>query len=258
MIKNMFKFFRDVKLAIPMSILVFIVLWLTFNLLSREFTQNNKLNKLQKDILLTVKISKVIHEIQKERGMSVGFVVSNGKNFKEDLQMQREWTDEKITAFSTVKRSKSIFKNIKSKIKHVRDSIDTLSLNTDDTISCYTNINNRLMNIIVKIAKTSNFKGITQDLIAYSNFLYSKEYTGIERALGIQIISSNSTKQAQINKFHAIVVKQELFTQLFENYATKSFKVKYQKFDELENMKKIIYRQQPYTKNTKYHKNKTN
>jgi len=240
MLKNMFKSFRDVKLAIPISILIFIVFWLTFNLLSKEFKQNSELNKLQKDILLTVKISKVIHEIQKERGMSAGFIVSKGTNFKKDLQIQRKLTDKKILAFETTHQGKSILKSIQNKIKHIRGSIDMLSLNTDDAISCYTNINNNLMDIIIDISKTSNSIDITQDLIAYSDFLYSKEYAGIERAIGTQIISSEHIAQNQINKFNALIVKQELFKQLFNKYASDRLKVRYKKFPVLEKMKETI------------------
>jgi len=240
MLKNMFKSFRNVKLTIPISILILIVFWLTFNLLSKEFEQNSELNKLQKGILLTVKISKVIHEIQKERGMSAGFLVSHGVNFKSALLEQRKVTDKKILTFKKNTQNKPILNSIDNKIKHLRDSIDMLSLTTDDAVNCYTDINNKLMDIIVDISKTSTSVDITQDLIAYSNFLYAKEYAGIERAMGTQIISNESIKQNHINKFNALIVKQELFKKLFDNYASDRLKVKYKKFPQLNQMRKII------------------
>ncbi|NPA60016.1 MAG: PAS domain S-box protein, partial [Epsilonproteobacteria bacterium] len=90
------------------------------------------------------------------------------------------------------------------------------------------------------ISKTSKFPTITQNLIAYSDFLYLKEYAGIERALGTELISSKVINQKKINNFNAIIVKQKIFKELFFKYSTDSLKVKQKKFLELEKMRKII------------------
>ena len=54
---------------------------------------------LDQGVTLATKISIVIHELQKERGTSAGFLGSKGKNFGENLQKQRQLSDEKIKEF---------------------------------------------------------------------------------------------------------------------------------------------------------------
>ncbi|MCU7801281.1 MAG: nitrate- and nitrite sensing domain-containing protein [gamma proteobacterium symbiont of Lucinoma myriamae] len=50
-----------------------------------------------KVVELSVYISDVLHEMQKERGASAGFLSSKGKKFSDTLPQQRKMTDEKLT-----------------------------------------------------------------------------------------------------------------------------------------------------------------
>lgn len=56
---------------------------------------------LENGILLSNKISLIIHELQKERGSSSGFIGSKGdEKFKQILDTQRKLSDDKIKDFS--------------------------------------------------------------------------------------------------------------------------------------------------------------
>ena len=48
-------------------------------------------------IELSTRISKLVHELQKERGMTAGFIGSYGKKFVSQLPQQREHTNDKVT-----------------------------------------------------------------------------------------------------------------------------------------------------------------
>src|SRR6478752_6964847 len=47
---------------------------------------------------LAVQASALIFEMQKERGLSAGFISSKGQKFKEELRQQRPVTNQKIEA----------------------------------------------------------------------------------------------------------------------------------------------------------------
>src|SRR5258708_23548847 len=47
---------------------------------------------------LAEQASSVVHELQKERGMSAGFVVSKGKDFAAELPVQRQAADGRVAA----------------------------------------------------------------------------------------------------------------------------------------------------------------
>ena len=64
--------------------------------INTELTKSNALEKLGQGVVLSTKISKLIHETQKERGMTAGFLGSKGVKFKDKLSQQRELTNKQI------------------------------------------------------------------------------------------------------------------------------------------------------------------
>ena len=59
----------------------------------------DKKQKLSELIMLSKSLSLLIHETQKERGASAGYLGSKGKKFKTVLQKQRLLTNKKITNY---------------------------------------------------------------------------------------------------------------------------------------------------------------
>ncbi len=56
----------------------------------------NELGKLEQLAKLATDISAVVHELQKERGMSAGFLASNGERLVSELTAQRVEADKKL------------------------------------------------------------------------------------------------------------------------------------------------------------------
>ena len=64
--------------------------------ISSLITKNEKIqniNKFEKYLEFTTKASFLVHELQKERGLSAGFIGSDGKTFNIELKRQIELTD---------------------------------------------------------------------------------------------------------------------------------------------------------------------
>ncbi len=59
------------------------------------------LKKLEKVVVFSTKIGALVHETQKERGMTAGFLGSKGKKFKDKLPKQRELTNNRIKELSS-------------------------------------------------------------------------------------------------------------------------------------------------------------
>ena len=66
----------------------------------REYIKSSKISnemaQLKELSNFAVKISSVVHETQKERGRTAGFIASNGRNFTMELNSQRASTDTQI------------------------------------------------------------------------------------------------------------------------------------------------------------------
>src|SRR5204863_5076007 len=64
--------------------------------ISSRWRTVNEMGALEKTATLTVKISAFVHEAQKERGLTSGFLGSQGQSFAREIQTQRAETDKYI------------------------------------------------------------------------------------------------------------------------------------------------------------------
>jgi len=226
------------KFLLPISILLIAFLMVTTSLITTYYTKADSLKSLKKSVVLATKISQLIHETQKERGYSSGYITNHGKKFKKDLKIQKSKTDEKILALknylSTVD-NETVLSYIKeplsylSKLQTIREKVENLQINADKAISFYSAMNDSFLDVFVRLTKLSKVADITQDLIAYSNFLYAKENAGIERALGTAILSQDSFKKGQRVYFTNLVEAQKLYLKMFLKLASKNAKIFYMK-----------------------------
>jgi len=219
----MFKNLKKQQFIVILFILLIILFLFIFSIINKESEKFDSLKELQKEMFLADSLSKVIHEIQKERGISSGYLASHGKLFKKELQQQRCFTNK---AIKNITKKNLINKN---KLLIIRKRIDNLSINVKNSINFYSSINETLLKRITNIAKTSRVPKITQSILAYSNFLYVKENAGIERAIGTVILSSKKFLKSNKIEFIKLIAMQELYLKKFYTYASDDFINYYEK-----------------------------
>ena len=76
------------KLIAIMLIPLVIVILLAAKLAYDSYRSLENLKSLDKVVILSTKIGALVHETQKERGMTAGFIGSKGVKFKDDLPKQ--------------------------------------------------------------------------------------------------------------------------------------------------------------------------
>ena len=81
------------KLILQTFVPTFTIIILAIMIINEKYSEVNNLENIQKTSKLLSSISLLIHETQKERGMSAGYLGSKGKNFKDKLPSQRELTN---------------------------------------------------------------------------------------------------------------------------------------------------------------------
>jgi len=214
---------------IPLISLVFMSLTIIID----DYNQSQSLKKVEKIVLLSSKISSFVHETQKERGMTAGFLGSKGVKFKDKLPSQRELTNKKleelkhfISSHEIIGLDKHIDNDIQEmdeelhKISTIRANVDTLHISLKDAITYYTNMNAKILKIVSVGASSANDVHITRSLVAYSNYLNSKENAGIERAIGADTLANKGFKKGMHAKFVSLVTIQNAYLNVFETYAT--------------------------------------
>ncbi|WP_187648350.1 methyl-accepting chemotaxis protein [Nitrosophilus labii] len=246
------------KLILLVAISVLSVVILSYILIYENY-KDYKINKnLKNSVVLSVKISNIVHELQKERGRTAGFLGSKGKKFVNEIKEQRELTNIKKAELISFMKSKN-FSEIDSTIKKeykkafellkkldsVRKEIDNFSIDTKEALKYYTTLNGYFLDTIALISKKSNNAELAKKLIAYTNFLLSKERAGIERAVLSNTFAREKFLEGFFVKFLTLLSEQKAFIKSFEVAAPKEFidyyksKIKGDVIQEVERMERI-------------------
>ena len=238
--------------------LIFIII-LSFFLNFNTYKKVNQLEDMKELANLNVKISLLLHETQKERGMSAGYIGSNGVKFKDNLTEQKELTNKNINEFKkTVQTLNSeifplnaytlISKILKelATLEEVRNDINNLKIKSSTALVYYTNINSMLLDFIALTTTKVEKEKDTRTLIAYYNFLMAKERAGLERGIGSNIFASKSFALGAYEKYTGLVYEQQIFIDGFLKYSSdenKKFfldKINHSSIDELKEIRKNL------------------
>jgi methyl-accepting chemotaxis protein len=188
-----------------------------------------KNSKETKDfITISIKLSNVVNELQKERGMSAGYLGSKGKKFADMLPSQRVKTDQKITllkdALLTLEADTSIIEDMPKIIdidylKDMRFRVDSLSTSVKDEVAFYTNLNKTIINTIAHYAIYIENTKVLSKFNSFILFITAKERAGIERAILSNVFATDRFSKKMYAKFKTLVSEQNSFINLFKSFS---------------------------------------
>lgn len=253
---------NNLRVGVKLLCLIFIplVTLLIFSviLVTERYRMVQESVLLDQGVTLATKISIVIHELQKERGTSAGFLGSKGKNFGENLQKQRQLSDEKIKELRAFLQNialeeypKNVYDALQVSLKSIdeintiRSGVDSLNVKVGDILGYYTSTIAKSIQTIVEVINISTSDVVTRNLIAYVNFITAKENAGQERAVLSNTFSADRFADGIYNRFLALTVAQGIFLEEFKRYASSKNYDAYlkvtsdQSFSEVERMRQI-------------------
>ncbi len=251
------------KLILFIFILIFISIFFSAYVILNNYKRINSLYRLNRDIILSSLISNLLHSLQKERGLSTGYLLNRNRDFKERLLSQRVKSDNRIKAlhsfihkaddirFASI--AKRFHKKVK-KLKSVRHNIDIGYFSYTNVMDYYSDLNAILFKILINVIKQSYIPSITQNLMGYVNFLYQKENIGKERALGIAILSKKNYILDAVIEFNSLIAMQKNYESMFLEFSSKDIveyykkKIKLEPFKEVEIMEQWVKNQDYLTK----------
>ncbi len=217
-------------IVIPMSLMVLLSTFYIYE----NYEKKEEYQKLNNTMMLSSSISLLIHETQKERGMSAGYLGSKGKKFANKLSSQRELTNKRLEEFTSLvsemqkgdidKEIVPVIDDVLSRFKKLsstRKNVSSLNIELKDALGYYTSINGKLLGIIPQAIKNIQEKEISRDILAYYNFLMSKERAGIQRAVGSNMLASKDLSLH--HKFHLLKVVQDTYMKEFITLADNKF-----------------------------------
>ncbi len=231
------------KLLVLVAVPLLLAGYLESQRVVSAFDQVGELESVRILVAVTAANSLLAHELQKERGMSAGYLGSQGKSFSDTLPGQRALTDEKLKLWrgkveqnpelGNYPEIHAVVSNITdhlSRLREIRSGVDGLSLPLDDVLTYYTSTIDRLL-VIPAMATTYTSDGTTiRQLQAYYSFLQGKERAGIERAVLSNVFGRDRFTPALFTRFVRLVSEQDAHLQTFSRLAAKDILSRYDDF----------------------------
>jgi methyl-accepting chemotaxis protein len=176
---------------------------------------------------LTDNAASLVHELQKERGMSAGYLGSKGIKFRQELTVQRRLVDEKIRGYRQFTEQyeddfsdglntsiNRILNNLSQLIK-IRSQVDKLTISLPDALGFYTAQNKSLINQPLALIEVLDSNGLVQGLIASYNLMQVKEKSGIERAVLTNILAGESFSEQNKKRVYTLIAQQDAYQDAF-------------------------------------------
>jgi len=165
---------------------------------------------------LSVRSSALIHELQKERGMTSLFVSSKGTQYRDELGSQRSKCDERLHALNQylevfdssgyspefAAKLKSAEAGLKTVEEHRRKA-NALEVSAPENIKFYSGVIQPWLEVVGQSSRLTTQNEMTRVLETYFNLLSLKEYTGIERATLSAVFTADQFDSETLQRYIA-------------------------------------------------------
>ncbi|MBI5637533.1 MAG: nitrate- and nitrite sensing domain-containing protein [Nitrospinae bacterium] len=224
-----------------------------------------EMNEIDTASHLINRSSDLVHELQKERGYTSGFIASPKDNFEIELIGQRAATDEQyalfLKKFSSIKQNEmrataidifdpfhfvhhhqrhhvinaAIINNLDlalvelDKLKDIRVDVDSHKIGYFDALEYYSKTNSLILDTIAFVSQLGTDREISTHYRAYYHLQMMKEKAGLQRATLTYAFESGKFLPGQYEKFLAVAVDESYSHKRFLSLAPPDIKETYLK-----------------------------
>lgn len=181
-------------------------------------------------------IGRLVHALQKERGISNIFLGSQGTRFGEQRLRQvaecgqvEQHVRKHFNALDTqpghVRNGARLFSRIAfvlhtlDGLPGLRQRLDSQALSPGEATGAFTRLISGLLVVVFEAADSATDPEISRALVAMFNFMQGKEFTGQERAFGATAFASGHTNAGHQQQWQHLIESQERCLQVFSDFA---------------------------------------
>jgi len=183
-------------------------------------------------------VGRLIHALQKERGISNVYLGSQGRRFSEQrapqaiecdelAQRVRQRFDELYSGPHSVRNGARLFARIAAvlhgldELPDLRARIAARTLGADASTAAFVRLISGLLAVVFEAADSANDPQISRALVAMFNFMQGKEYAGQERAFGAMVFVGGRVDDCE-QEWQQLIDTQERCFQVFVNFADRT------------------------------------
>jgi methyl-accepting chemotaxis protein len=225
-------FLRNLKVTYAIALLAIAPMLVAITVSTRSALRDRQtlaeMDKLGQMVDLATEMGNLVDNIQKERGLTAIFLSSDGRKFSAQLATQRGQSDTAHRKFTdqaarfksgghddAFLQSVEHMKTTLSNLTTLRSAVDAKTVSGSDALKSYTAITAEILSSVAKLTQFSSDPQVTSTLIAYENFLQSKERAGLERAVVAAGLVIGRFSSQRLQELHQRVFEQETYQQAF-------------------------------------------
>ena len=222
-----------VRLLLLFAVLALGLLWNLGVATRNGLLQLGEGNRIAAVTEISVAASALVHELQKERGLSAGFIGSKGEKFRDALEKQRGDSDARRKALTGIfaARSDELPPAVTASLRKAneaiaalegkRSEISGLKLAGPASFAFYTGAIDNYLVAVSGVVATIDEIQMMRSFSAYSMFLAAKEQAGRERATVNGIFSANQPLTVSLfQRLQGLISAQDHYLAQFRNLAT--------------------------------------
>ena len=220
------------RLAILCLVPMIALIAIGSNRLYGEYTTATEARFALKVLDAAPMISSLVHELQKERGISAGFIGSKGKTFADVIGARRADTEAALKIFRETapqpvgrlaipefagpyERAHSAL----AKLEEMRGKVDSFELTVPEMAGYYTPMIADLLDMVESVSFMVEDGHLLHLMSAYTGLLQGKERAGIERAMGAAGFGSGTFKEGIYRNFIRLGAMQDIMFANFHRHA---------------------------------------
>jgi diguanylate cyclase (GGDEF)-like protein/PAS domain S-box-containing protein len=229
------------KIAIIFIVPAFGMLYFSSKYVSEKYDDLQNVKTLTETVLFAKYASQLIHELQKERGLSSGYVGEEYFKFTDTLKKQRLLTDKAYKQFlsslphSEISQNKIFSSKIKTvlteveKLSAYRIHIDLRDITFYKEVTFFSSTIHTLISSIPHLSSIFTPIEMSNTMESLFNLINMKEYAGIERAFLSNVFSEDTITAQQFKDIQKLIIKQKIHYDAFLNYTSVNNFQNYQK-----------------------------
>ena len=188
---------------------------------------------LDQNSVVLQQIGQSVHELQKERGRSAGFLGSKGTQFSAELGDQRTLSDQALARLDTLLRTFDAARfgpafaaelqnglTTLGQLPARRAAITALTLPATESTGYYTTLIGQLLEVVVAMSHLSKDADISRGISGYVNFVQAKEQAGLERATLTGVFTADAFTPESFRRFSQALAMQATYLRVFESFAS--------------------------------------
>ncbi|CAH1745418.1 Putative methyl-accepting chemotaxis protein [Thauera humireducens] len=225
------------RLFLLFAVVIAAVLFYAVKDVITQWQMREAVTRGQQYSALSVRLNAVVHELQKERGMSAGFIGSRGVRFRTELPAQHSDTDkaraeldrwlaaadQALLGTALMDAVSSAQKNLSS-LQDTRSKISALGIAGPGSFNFYTNAIEQLVKGVEIAANAAEDVSLSRGMTAYLMFVRAKEEAGRERASINGLFAANAPADVTLHRrIITILTAQDTYLSNFRSMAPRDW-----------------------------------